>query len=358
MKIGIIGAGQLGQMLAQAGISLGMRFSFVDPSQNACAATLGKHFCSAYDDKRVLAELAKEVDLVTFEFENVPPESIDFLSQIVPVYPSVDSLKIARDRWKEKKLFKLLDIPTPLFANIESQNDLEQAILSIGFPAVLKTRTLGYDGKGQKILKSPNDILNAFLDLGSVPCILEQFIDFDGEVSLIAVRNQQHQVKFYPLSLNHHQHGILQLAVASDQHPLQSLAENYVKRLLEKLDYIGVLAFEFFETKGGLMANEIAPRVHNSGHWTIEGNVTSQFENHLRAIANLPLGSTKKRGYSAMINFIGSIPPISQLLAIENCHLHDYGKAFKVGRKVGHVTLNASTMDELKSLISDVQSLL
>ncbi len=358
MKIGIIGAGQLGQMLAQAGISLGMQFSFLDPTKDACAASLGKHFCNAYDDKEALAELAKQVDVVTFEFENVPSETVAFLSDLVPVYPHADSLKIARDRWLEKNLFKSLDIPTPLFANIESQKDLEEAIMAIGFPAVLKTRTLGYDGKGQKILKTTNDIINAYAALGNVPCILEHFVNFSGEVSLIAVRNQQQQIKFYPLSQNKHQQGILRLSVASEQHPLQPLAESYVSRVLERLDYIGVLAFEFFEVADGLMANEIAPRVHNSGHWTIEGSITSQFENHLRAIANLPLGSTNNRGYSAMINFIGSIPSANQLLAIENCHLHNYSKAFRTGRKVGHATLNSSSMDRLELLIAQVQGLI
>lgn len=358
MRIGIIGAGQLGQMLAQAGTSLGVKFSFLDPAKDACAASLGKHFCAGYDDKVTLTELAKEVDVVTFEFENVPAETVTFLSKLVPVFPNAESLRIARDRWLEKNLFKSLEIPTPLFANIESQIDLEQAVKEIGLPAVLKTRTLGYDGKGQKVLKVANDIINAFAELGSVPCILEGFVNFSGEVSLIAVRDQQQHIKFYPLSHNQHQQGVLHLSIASEQHPLQSLAEGYVRKVLEELNYVGVLAFEFFEVAGGLKANEIAPRVHNSGHWTIEGSVTSQFENHLRAIANLPLGSTQKTGESAMVNFIGSIPPIDELLAIENCHLHHYSKAFKAGRKVGHATLNTSSKDQLNTLIQQVEALI
>lgn len=358
MKVGVIGGGQLGQMLAQAGTSLGMQFYFLDPAPDACAATLGKHICAAYDDQQALQQLAAEVDVVTFEFESVPAETVAFLSKYVPVYPNAESLRIARDRWFEKSLFKALDIPTPAFANIESQDDLVKAVSEIGLPAVLKTRTLGYDGKGQKVLKQPADISNAFAELGNVPCILEGFVNFSGEVSLIAVRAQDKQLRFYPLVHNQHKQGILHLSVASEQHPLQALAESYASRVLEKLDYIGVLAFEFFEVEGGLKANEIAPRVHNSGHWTIEGSVASQFENHLRAISGLPLGSTAKRGESAMLNFIGSIPAKEQVLAVENCHLHDYSKAFKAGRKVGHATINCNTMEDLQQTIQQVEALI
>lgn len=357
MKIGVIGGGQLGQMLAQAGTSLGMKFVFLDPAKDACAASLGEHICAAYDDKQALKQLAEEVDVVTFEFESVPAETVAFLSDFVPVYPNAESLRIARDRWFEKSLFKSLAIPTPEFANVESQAELEQAVAEIGLPAVLKTRTLGYDGKGQKVVKQQTDVVNAFAELGNVPCILEGFVDFSGEVSLIAVRGQDKEICFYPLVHNQHNQGILHLSIASEQHPMQSLAEGYVAKILEKLDYVGVLAFEFFEVEDGLKANEIAPRVHNSGHWTIEGSVASQFENHLRAIANLPLGSTKKRGESAMINFISSIPAIEQVLKIEDCHLHDYSKEFKVGRKVGHATVNCQTMDVLKQRISQIEAL-
>lgn len=358
MKVGVIGGGQLGQMLAQAGTSLGMKFSFLDPAKDACAAALGKHVCAAYDDQQALRQLASEVDVVTFEFESVPAETVAFLSEFVPVYPNAESLRVARDRWFEKSLFKSLAIPTPDFANIESQVDLEQAVITIGLPAVLKTRTLGYDGKGQKVLKEQADVTNAFAELGSVPCILEGFVNFTGEVSLIAVRARDGEIRFYPLVHNQHRQGVLHLSIASNQHPLQTLAESYVAKVLEKLDYVGVMAFEFFEIEGGLKANEIAPRVHNSGHWTIEGSVASQFENHLRAIAGLPLGSTVKRGESAMLNFIGSIPSVHEVLAIEACHLHDYSKDFKVGRKVGHATLNSPTMAELEQGIAKVETLI
>jgi 5-(carboxyamino)imidazole ribonucleotide synthase len=358
MKIGVIGGGQLGRMLALAGTPLGMNFAFLDPAPDACAAALGEHLCADYGDRDHLRQLADEVDLVTFEFESVPAETVAFLSQFVPVFPSAEALRIARDRWFEKSMFKDLGIPTPDFADIQSQADLDAAAAGIGLPAVLKTRTLGYDGKGQKVLRKQSDVTAAFAELGSVPCILEGFVPFTGEVSLIAVRGRDGETCFYPLVHNTHEEGILRLSVASSNHPLQSLAEDYVGRVLNELDYVGVLAFEFFEVDGGLKANEIAPRVHNSGHWTIEGAECSQFENHLRAVSGLPLGSTDKLGESAMLNFIGEVPAVAKVVAVEDCHLHHYGKAFKVGRKVGHATLRCPDRATLDRQITAVESLI
>jgi len=358
MKIGVIGGGQLGRMLALAGAPLGMRFSFLDPAPDACAAELGEHVLADYSSEQHLRQLADSVDLVTFEFESVPAETVAFLSSFVPVYPSAQALRIARDRWFEKSLFRELGIPTPEFADIQSQADLDAAVTSIGLPAVLKTRTLGYDGKGQKVLRKAADVAGTFAELGSVPCLLEGFVPFTGEVSLVAVRARDGETRFYPLAHNTHETGILKLSIASSDHPLQALAEDYVGRVLEKLDYVGVLAFEFFEVDGGLKANEIAPRVHNSGHWTIEGAECSQFENHLRAIAGLPLGSTAKVGESAMVNFIGEVPPTEQVVAIEGCHLHHYGKAFKPGRKVGHATVRRGDCAALDQGIAKVRALI
>ena len=358
MKIGVIGGGQLGRMLALAGTPLGMRFAFLDPAPDACAAALGEHVQADYASQAHLRQLADSVDVVTFEFESVPAETVAFLSSFVPVYPSAEALRIARDRWFEKSLFRELGIPTPEFADIQSQADLDAAVASIGLPAVLKTRTLGYDGKGQKVLRSAEDVTGTFAELGSVPCLLEGFVPFTGEVSLVAVRGQDGQTRFYPLSHNTHEAGILKLSVASSDHPLQGLAEDYLGRVLDKLNYVGVLAFEFFEIDGGLKANEIAPRVHNSGHWTIEGAECSQFENHLRAIAGLPLGSTAKVGESAMVNFIGEVPAVEQAVAIDGCHLHHYGKAFKPGRKVGHATLRTADQASLQEAVAKVQALI
>lgn len=358
MKIGVIGGGQLGRMLALAGTPLGMNFAFLDPAPDACAQALGEHIQADYSDQHHLRQLADEVDLVTFEFESVPAETVAFLSQFVPVYPNAESLRIARDRWFEKSMFRELDIPTPAFADIHSQSDLDAAVAEIGLPAVLKTRTLGYDGKGQKVLRTAADAANAFAELGSVPCILEGFVPFTGEVSLIAVRSRNGETRCYPLVHNTHNNGILHLSIASNGHPLQALAEDYALRVLDKLEYVGVLAFEFFEVDGGLKANEIAPRVHNSGHWTIEGSECSQFENHLRAIAGLPLGSTGKVGESAMVNFITEVPAVEQVTAISDCHLHHYGKAFKVGRKVGHATLRCKDSATLEKRIAQVEALI
>ena len=358
MKIGVIGGGQLGRMMALAGTPLGMQFAFLDPAPDACAQALGDHLLAGYSDQDALRKLASEVDLVTFEFESVPAETVEFLSQFVPVYPNAESLRIARDRWFEKSMFKDLGIPTPAFADIQSQADLDAAVAEIGLPAVMKTRTLGYDGKGQKVLRKAEDVQGAFAELGSVPCILEGFVPFTGEVSLVAVRARDGETRFYPLVHNRHDSGVLALSIASTNHPLQALAEDYVARVLDKLNYVGVLAFEFFEVDGGLKANEIAPRVHNSGHWTIEGSECSQFENHLRAVAGLPLGSTAKVGESAMLNFLGEVPPAEQVLAIADCHLHHYGKAFKAGRKVGHATVRSHDMDSLKAGIAKVEALI
>jgi 5-(carboxyamino)imidazole ribonucleotide synthase len=358
MKIGIIGGGQLGRMLALAGHPLGMHFVFLDPAPDACAGALGEHLCADYSDHPHLRMLADEVDVVTFEFENAPADTIAFLSQFVPVYPTAEALRTARDRWLEKNMFRELQIPTPTFANIESQIDLDRAVASIGLPAVLKTRQLGYDGKGQKVLRNASDAVDAFAALGNVPCLLEGFVAFSGEVSLIAVRDRGGETRFYPLVHNTHRDGILRLSIASSNHPLQNLAEDYARRVLDKLQYVGVLAFEFFEIDGGLTANEIAPRVHNSGHWTIEGAECSQFENHLRAIAGLPLGSTAKVGESAMVNFIGSIPPLAELAALQYCHTHIYAKEFKPGRKVGHATLRCFDRAALEASIRELEALL
>ncbi|MDX9874530.1 MAG: 5-(carboxyamino)imidazole ribonucleotide synthase [Spongiibacteraceae bacterium] len=357
MKIGIVGGGQLGRMLALAGHPLGMRFVFLDPAPDACASALGEHLRADYADRDHLRLLGEAADVLTFEFENAPAESIAFLSQFAPVYPPAGALHTARDRWLEKSLFTELQVPTPAHATIDSQEELEAAVTRLGLPAVLKTRQLGYDGKGQKVLRTAAEVTGTFAELGSVPCLLEAFVPFQGEVSLLAVRGRDGECRFYPLVDNTHREGILRLSVVSEAHPLQSLAEQYASRVLERLDYVGVLAFEFFEVDGGLMANEIAPRVHNSGHWTIEGAECSQFENHLRAVAGLPLGSTALVGVTAMINFIGDLPDLAALAAIPGCHPHFYDKAPKPGRKVGHATVRATDRATLQQLIAQVEAL-
>lgn len=358
MKVGVIGGGQLGRMLALAGTPLGMQFSFLDPAADACAAALGEHLHGEYDSQEHLKQLAQSVDVVTFEFENVPAETVAYLSQFVPVYPNAESLRIARDRLNEKTLFQQLGIPVTQFANVLSQADLEQGVASVGLPAILKTRTMGYDGKGQKVLRSAADVQGTFAELGGVPCLLEGFVDFSSEVSVIAVRSRDGEISCYPLALNTHHDGILHLSVASQAHPLQALAEDYASRVLSELDYVGTLGFEFFVVNDGLIANEIAPRVHNSGHWTTEGAHCSQFENHLRAIAGLPLGSTKALEHSAMLNCIGRMPSAEQILQIADTHVHDYNKAAKPGRKVGHISLRCASAEQLKQQVTQLEQLL
>lgn len=343
MVVGIVGGGQLAMMMALAGIPLGMRFIFLDPAKDACAAPLGEHLCGDYDDEALLNTLAEKADVVTYEFENVPASAIAILAQKIDVFPSERALATARDRLNEKSLFKDLDIPTVPFATIDSFDGLRQAVSTIGLPAILKTRTLGYDGKGQALLREQDDLAAAWESLGGVPLILEGFANFQREISIISVRGQNGELRYYPLSENHHSEGILRTAHSLPDDPKQSQAEAYAKRILEKLDYVGVMALELFDTEDGLLANEMAPRVHNSGHWSIEGAVTSQFENHLRAVAKLPLGSTDAIGYAKMINFIGEIPKASEVLSTQGAHLHDYNKKPMPGRKVGHVTFWSAT---------------
>ncbi|MCW8825076.1 MAG: 5-(carboxyamino)imidazole ribonucleotide synthase [Gammaproteobacteria bacterium] len=339
MIIGIVGGGQLARMMALAGIPLGMRFIFLDPAEDACAAPLGEHLCGHYDNTELLSTMADKADVVTYEFENVPESAITFLADKVDVYPAAQALATARDRIHEKRVFQDLGISTVPFAPVGSFDELQDAVRSIGLPAILKTRTMGYDGKGQFVLRHSDDLESAWNQLGDAPLILEGFANFRREISVISVRGRDGEMRFYPLSENHHRDGILHTAHSLPDDPEQSQAEDYARRIMEKLDYVGVMALELFDTGDKLLANEMAPRVHNSGHWTIEGAVTSQFENHLRAVLGLPLGSTKAKGYATMVNLIGTIPDTSQLLSEAGIHLHSYSKKPYPGRKVGHATV-------------------
>ncbi|BBL58561.1 5-(carboxyamino)imidazole ribonucleotide synthase [Methylomonas koyamae] len=343
MKVGILGGGQLARMIALAGYPLGLKFIVLDPDANAGAAGLSEHLLGAYDDPALLAELAEKADVVTYEFENVPAHVAEFLSSHTLVYPPAGALAVAQDRLLEKNFFRELGIGTAPFAAVDSLADLENAMADIGYPAILKSRRMGYDGKGQAVLRSAADLAAAWDSMQGAAAIVEGFVDFQREVSIIAARSPSGEIAYYPLSENRHRGGILRIAECCDKDPAQSLAEDYVRRLLEKLDYVGVVALELFDAGGTLLANEFAPRVHNSGHWTIEGSETSQFENHLRAILNLPLGSTAPRGYAAMVNFIGGLADDAQLLNIANAHLHLYDKVPRKGRKVAHATIRTDS---------------
>jgi len=359
MIVGVLGGGQLARMLAQAGKSLGLSFVFLSPEPDACAATLGEHLCADYEDETALANLAERSDVVTYEFENVPIQAVRSLSTRGPVHPSAEVLAVARDRMHEKDYFRALKIPTPEYAAVDSFDELQQAVAKIGLPAVLKTRTQGYDGKGQAVLRSPQDLAEVWTAWGNAPAIVEALIPFERELSIIAVRSSVGETAFYPLSENHHREGVLRLSLSRSGEAMQSLAESYIQRLLDDLGYVGVLALELFQAGDKLLANEIAPRVHNSGHWTIEGADTSQFENHLRAILGMPLGATSVRSPAAMVNLIGTLPDQDELLAVQGAVPHFYGKAERPGRKVGHVTLTSANCspDEFDQRVSRLLTL-
>ncbi len=316
MIVGVIGGGQLGRMLALAGVPLGLSFRFLDPSPDAPAAEVGELLVGVYDDPALLDRLADGAAVVTYEFENVPVEA----ARRVGALPGPAALEAAQDRLVEKQLFRRLGIPT---APIDDEVTV--------FPALLKTRRLGYDGKGQRLVETRP---------GSDPGhVLEGLVPFERELSLLAVRGRNGETRFYPLVENVHAEGILRSSRAPAADAPQALAEDYATRILDELGYVGVLALELFDTGGELVANELAPRVHNTGHWTIEGAATSQFENHLRAVLGLPLGSTEARGPSLMLNVLGNPPDTSAVLALPGAHLHLYGKEPRPGRKLGHMTL-------------------
>lgn len=357
ITVGIVGAGQLARMLALAGLPLGLRFVMLDPAPDACGAVLGEHLCRSFDDPQALDLLASKCDVVTYEFENVPAGAMARLAEQVPVFPNPQALAISRDRLSEKSLLRELGIPVPSFQAVDSLDDLEQAVTTLGLPAVLKTRTLGYDGKGQFVLRSREDIHLAWSQLGRVPLILERFVPFDREISILGVRGRDGATRFYPVSENVHREGILRVSRCKPDDPMQERAKDYARRLLDRLDYVGVLALELFCVGPELMANEMAPRVHNSGHWTIEGAETSQFENHMRAVASLPLGSTESVGHAAMVNFIGNSPAAAAVLAIPDTHLHLYGKNSREGRKVGHATIRSGSESALESSVDQLLKL-
>jgi 5-(carboxyamino)imidazole ribonucleotide synthase len=357
--IGVLGAGQLGRMLALAGIPLGYRFVFVDPSPNAPAAAVGEQIACGYGDA-IGREALAACQVVTYEFESVPVEAAEALAERVPVFPPPFALRVAQDRLAEKSCFRSLGIPTAPFEAVDSLEDLTRAVQSLGLPAVLKTRRLGYDGKGQFVLKSAEDIASAWAAVGQAPSILEGFVRFERELSLIAVRGRDGETAFYPLVENHHRQGILRKTIAPAPTltlDLQDAAEAYAMRILEHLSYVGVLAVELFEAKGALVVNEIAPRVHNSGHYSIEGSRTSQFENHLRAIVGLPLGDTSALSHSCMLNLVGALPKSEAVLSVLEAHLHLYGKSARPGRKVGHITVRANNEAELAARVAALEAI-
>ena len=345
--VGILGGGQLARMLALAGAPLGLRFLVMDTSPDACAGQFAPMVVGDYRDESALAEFASRVDVATFDFENVPSESAQWLAARVPVFPSPRALATAQDRLAEKTLFRDLGIPVPDFVPVASREELEAAVARVGAPCILKTRRLGYDGKGQFRIRAAGDAGAAWDALGAqagtVGLILEAFVRFERELSVVAMRGRGGEFRSWPLTENWHVDGVLSasLAPASVDPSMAAQAIDHARRLAEAMDYVGVFALELFQREGVLLANELAPRVHNSGHWTIEGSETSQFQNHLRAVLGLPPGATDPIGHACMLNWIGAMPEAGAVLRERGGHWHDYGKAPRDGRKVGHATLRA-----------------
>ena len=361
MRVGVLGGGQLGRMLALAGYPFGLRFRFLEPAPNPPVAELGPVTVAPYDDVEAALAFADGVDVITYEFENVPVATARALAERVPVYPPPEALEMAQDRWLEKERFRALGIPTARYAAVDGRVDLDTAVAELGLPAVLKTRRLGYDGKGQFVLRRPSDLDDAWEALGGRPLILEGWVAFQRELSILGVRDRMGAVRFYPLVETRHGDGILQLSLApvADLDPVvQADAESYATSVMERLGYVGVLAMELFGTDTGLLANEMAPRVHNSGHWTQDGAECSQFENHVRAVCGLPLGSTALRGHSAMVNILGSAPPAERILAVPGAHLHLYAKAPRRARKLGHVNISGPDRETVLESVQRIEALL
>ncbi|MBS9402671.1 5-(carboxyamino)imidazole ribonucleotide synthase [Halomonas sp. TRM85114] len=359
MNIGVLGAGQLGRMLALAGYPLANRFTFLDTTGHPSAG-IGDVMIDT--DRKHLEAFLEKVDLVTYEFEHLPVSLVQAIEEVRPVYPSSEAIRVCQNRAEEKALFDRLGIPTPAYRLVESAEQLEAAARDLGCPVVAKSVTEGYDGKGQAVIRDPGQAADAWRSIKHPRLIVEAFVDFVREVSIIAVRGRDGQVAFYPMAENQHLDGILRYSVAPMpdlDESVQQVADGYIRALLDALDYVGVLTLELFQTRvGALLANEMAPRVHNSGHWSIDGAVTSQFENHLRAIQGLPLGDTAARMPTCMVNVIGREGEASDILALPDAHLHRYDKSERPGRKLAHINLLAPTHAELLERVRTCAALL
>ncbi len=361
MNVGVLGGGQLGRMLALAGVPLGLRFRFLEPQQPSPVDGVGEVVRAEYDDVEAVRRFAKGLDVVTYEFENVPDSTARLLEELLRVHPSAAALRTAQDRLAEKQTFQSLGIPTPTFHPVDSRDGLMEAIGSVGLPAVLKTRRFGYDGKGQAVIDGPNAVEGAWKALGGTPLLLERFVPFSRELSILGARGRDGAIVFYPLVENEHRNGILHRTHAPAplvSRALQDRAEGYLRSLMEKMNYVGVLALELFQHGDELLANEMAPRVHNSGHWTQDGALTSQFENHLRAVCGFALGACEPRGYAGMLNLVGRVPPAERVLAIPGARLHLYGKEARAGRKLGHVNAVGADPSSVRATLDRVEALL
>lgn len=350
VRIGILGSGQLGRMLAQAGTQLGHTFCFYDSSANSATSGLGPTTEGDFNDRYALRQFASECDVITYEFENVPCEAARFLEGIKPVYPPARALEVSQDRLTEKEFLQSLGIGTPRFRAASSEAELLQACTALGYPCIAKTRRFGYDGKGQVKINSAGDISSAWKILQGSPLLVEGFVPFSRELSVLATRSQSGSIALFPLSYNIHRDGILhrsEIPAPEVAPAVRSLAYAAITKVLEELNYVGTLAIEIFEVRGEILANEMAPRVHNSGHATIEGVRTSQFSNHIRAITGAALGDVDAVSRAVMYNIIGKVPELTDVSKLPNAFVHLYGKTERAGRKLGHITLlNPSESEE------------
>lgn len=350
MKILILGGGQLARMLALSAHPLNVKTVCIDPSKDACGGDVTQLIVSELDQIDALLPQLEDVDAVTIETENIPVETARAFSRIKPFFPSIEALAITQDRMKEKTFVSSLQIPTARFASATTLDELQHACEQLELPVVVKTCRFGYDGKGQAVIRDANEIETVWRQLASDHLIVEAFVNFTRELSLISVRDKTGNMVFYPLVENLHQEGILRSSTAPYQDAkLQQLAQDHASKIMQELNYVGVMTIEFFQVGDHLLINEIAPRVHNSGHWTIEGAHTSQFANHIRAIAGIPLGSTETTGFSYMHNCIGEMPLMNGCMQIPGMHYHAYNKAPRNNRKVGHITIVANDSKTLQS---------
>lgn len=337
MNIGILGAGQLSRMLAIAGIPMGFNFIFYSPSDENCVKNLGKVINKPYDDKEAVIKFVSLCDVITYENENIPYETAVLIESLKPLYPNANTLLNTQDRLLEKQLFQLLKIPTVHFKSIDSYQDLFNFIQEYDFPVIIKKRTQGYDGKGQIKIYTNKDLVKLEGEILS-NLIVEKMINFEREVSIIGTKSRNGEVVYYDICENNHINGILERTRNIIKDPIFENAKIYLNKVIEHFNYVGCLAFEFFQYKGILYANELAPRVHNTGHWTIEGTLCNQFENHIRAIAGLPLGNTDSIAHFEMRNIIGELPSLNEILNLKDTYFHDYQKEPKSGRKLGHIS--------------------
>ncbi len=355
--LGILGGGQLGRMLALAAAPLGVHVRVWDPDPHCSASRAAEIFARPLDAAHA-GEFAAGLAACTYEFEHIPHAVVEALERAgVPLRPAELAFAAKHDRLREKELLTSLAIPTAPFAAVDDLAQLHGAVERMGLPMVLKSRRGGYDGKGQAVVRDAAGIAAGLAKAGGRDVLAEAFIPFAREVSLVAARGVDGAFAAFPLVENVHRDGILRLTTAPAARPLQASAESLMRRLMDHLAYVGVLAIEFFEVDGALMVNEFAPRVHNSGHWTIEGAETSQFAQHVRAVCGLPLGSPTSRGHSAMLNYIGTEADRAAVLAVPGAQLHSYGKGERARRKLGHITVRCDVASERDALAARLDPL-